>query len=180
MPLIKEHTCTSKDYWNLPEDHRAELIGGKLYNMAPPSRIHQRISGQLYKTIANFIDEHHGECQIYASPFAVNLDAEDQDWVEPDLSVICDSKKLTERGCSGAPDLIIEIVSPGSRRMDYLTKSNLYQHTGVREYWIVDPQKQCTTHYHFEEDAAPAIIPFSMPVLVRIFDDLSVTISELL
>ena len=122
MPLLKPRLYTSDDYWNLPENTRAELIDGQLYNMAPPSRIHQRISGQLYITIGTYIEEHRGNCQIYAAPFAVNLDCEDKNWVEPDLSVICDPDKLTDRGCSGAPDLIIEIVSPSSRRMDYVQK----------------------------------------------------------
>ena len=103
MPLLKPRLYTSDDYWNLPENTRAELIDGQLYNMAPPSRIHQRISGQLYITIGTYIEEHRGNCQIYAAPFAVNLDCEDKNWVEPDLSVICDPDKLTDRGCSGAP-----------------------------------------------------------------------------
>ena len=114
MPLLKPRLYTSDDYWNLPENTRAELIDGQLYNMTPSSRIHQRISGQLYITIGTYIEEHRGNCQIYAAPFAVNLDCEDKNWVEPDLSVICDPDKLTDRGCSGAPDLIIEIVSPSS------------------------------------------------------------------
>jgi len=101
MPLLKPRLYTSDDYWNLPENTRAELIDGQLYNMAPPSRIHQRISGQLYITIGTYIEEHRGNCQIYAAPFAVNLDCEDKNWVEPDLSVICDPDKLTDRGCSG-------------------------------------------------------------------------------
>ena len=103
MPLLKPRLYTSDDYWNLPENTRAELIDGQLYNMTPSSRIHQRISGQLYITIGTYIEEHRGNCQIYAAPFAVNLDCEDKNWVEPDLSVICDPDKLTDRGCSGAP-----------------------------------------------------------------------------
>ena len=96
MPLLKPRLYTSDDYWNLPENTRAELIDGQLYNMTPSSRIHQRISGQLYITIGTYIEEHRGNCQIYAAPFAVNLDCEDKNWVEPDLSVICDPDKLTE------------------------------------------------------------------------------------
>ena len=125
MPLLKNH-YTSEDYWNLPEGERAELIDGKFYDMAPPSRIHQEISGQIYKTITNYIDARRGSRKVYAAPFAVNLDADDRDWVEPDISVICDPNKLTDHGCSGAPDLIFEIVSPSSRRMDYNRKNTLY------------------------------------------------------
>ena len=102
MPLLKNH-YTSEDYWNLPEGERAELIDGKFYDMAPPSRIHQRLVSKLTSIIDQYISDHHGPCQVYPAPFAVNLDADDKDWVEPDVSVICDPNKLTDRGCSGAP-----------------------------------------------------------------------------
>lgn len=180
MPLPRETTYTSEDYWNLPEGQRAELIGGKLYNMAPPNRIHQDISFALSRKIADYIDTHNGSCKVYPAPFAVNLDADDKTYVEPDISVICDKNKLTDRGCNGAPDMIIEIVSPSSRRMDYTTKNALYSDAGVREYWIVDPAKNRTTVYRYEEDAAPVIIPFDQSITVGIYGDLMVTISELL
>ena len=125
MPLLKNDQYTSEDYWNLPEGTRAELIDGKFYDMAPPSRIHQEISYQLSRVIGNYIAEKGGNCKVYPAPFAVNLDADDKDWVEPDISVICDPNKLTNRGCSGAPDLIIEIASPASSKMDYIKKNVL-------------------------------------------------------
>ncbi len=113
-------------------------------------------------------------------PFAVFLHADDQIYVEPDVSVICDKDKLTEQGCEGAPDLIFEIVSPSSRRMDYSTKMTLYSNAGVREYWIVDPARERTTVYYFEEDAAPIIVPFDQPAQVGMYNDLEITISSLL
>ena len=119
MPLPQNKIYTAKDYWNLPGDRRAELIDGQLYNMAPPSRLHQELVMKLSSTVRNYIKSHHGDCKIYPAPFAVDLNADDQTYVEPDISVICDSEKLTDHGCSGAPDLIIEIVSPDSRKMDY-------------------------------------------------------------
>ena len=119
------YTYISKDYWNLPDGQRAELIDGQFYNMAPPSRIHKEISYQISRLLGNYIESNGGECHVYPPPFAVNLDADDKDWVEPDISLICDPNKLTDRGCSGAPDLIFEIVSPSSRRMDYLIKNAL-------------------------------------------------------
>ena len=180
MPLSKGQTYTSADYWNLPEDRRAELIGGQLYDMAPPSRMHQRIISQISRIIGNHIESQNGSCEVYPSPFAVNPEAADKDWVEPDISVICDKNKLTDRGCSGAPDLIVEVVSPSSRRMDYSTKNALYSEAGVREYWIVDPEKERTTIYHYEEDAAPTIYTFSQAVPVGIFEGLSITIADLL
>ncbi|WP_432627220.1 Uma2 family endonuclease [Brotaphodocola sp.] len=179
MPLLKDH-FTSEDYWNLPEGERAELIDGRFYNMAPPSRIHQKISGQIYKIVSNYIDAHHGSCEVYAAPFAVNLDADDKNWVEPDISVICDPNKLTDRGCTGAPDLIFEIVSPASRKMDYSLKNTIYSEAGVREYWIVDPAKERVTVYHYEEDVAPVIYSFSQEISVGIYRGLTIRIDDLI
>lgn len=180
MSVPQEKIYTSEDYWNLPESFRAELINGQIYNMAPPSRIHQKITVELCTIINNHIKSKNGTCQVYTSPFAVNLDANDKNWVEPDISVICDSSKLTDRGCSGAPDLIIEILSPSSRKMDYITKNALYSDAGVKEYWIVDPRKEITVVYYFEEDAAPTIYSFNSLVSFKIFPELIVTISNLL
>ena len=180
MPLLKKLHYTADDYWNLPEGERAELIDGTLYNMALPSRIHQKLVMELSATVREFIKKNNGKCQVYPAPFAVNLDAENKDWVEPDISVICDPNKLTERGCSGAPDLIFEIVSPASRKMDYSLKNTIYSQAGVREYWIVDPAKERTTVYHYEDDAAPVIYTFLQKIPVGIHDGLEIQISELL
>ena len=180
MPLLKNDQYTSEDYWNLPEGTSAELIDGKLYDMAPPSRIHQQLVMELAGTIREYIKKNHGNCQVYPAPFAVNLDADDKDWIEPDISVICDPNKLTDRGCSGAPDLIIEIVSPSSRKMDYSLKNTIYSQADVREYWIVDPVKERVTVYHYEEDAAPTIYTFMQPITVGIYKDLTITITDLL
>ena len=180
MPLPKERTYTSEDYWNLPDDQRAELIDGQLYDMAPPSRLHQRLSTKLVSILDRYISENNGACEVYSAPFAVNLNADDKTYVEPDISVICDPDKLTDRGCEGAPDMVIEIVSPSSRRMDYSIKNALYSGAGVREYWIVDPAKERVTIYHYEEDDAPMIALFDTPIKVGIYDDLVITISDLL
>ena len=180
MPLPKEWTYTTEDYWSLPDGQRAELINGQLYDMAPPSRIHQKLSTKLASVIDSYITAREGDCEVYAAPFAVNLDADDKNWVEPDISVICDKDKLTDRGCSGAPDWIVEIVSPSSRRMDYIIKNTLYSEAGVREYWIIDPAKERITFYHYEKDDAPMIALFDTPIQVGIYEDLVITISELL
>ena len=179
MPLLKK-TYTSKDYWNLPDGQRAELIDGQFYNMAPPSRIHQEISYQISRFLGNYIESNGGKCRVYPAPFAVNLDADDKDWVEPDISVICDPNKLTDRGCSGAPDLIFEIVSPSSRRMDYNIKNALYAQSGIREYWIIDPVKERVTVYHYEDDAAPVIYTFTQNVPVGIYPGLTLRIADLI
>lgn len=134
MAMPQERVYTSEDYWNLPAGRRAELIDGRLYAVAPPYRIHQEILHQLDKTIGNYIDSSNGNCKVYPAPFAVNLTADDKTWVEPDISVICDRSKLSDRGCEGAPDWIIEIVSPTSQRMDYGIKLFKYRTAKVREY----------------------------------------------
>lgn len=180
MPLPREHHYTSEDYWNLPEGHRAELIDGQLYNMAPPSRMHQKLISQFMLVLGQYIRDHHGTCEVYPAPFAVNLDAEDKDWVEPDISVICDTSKLDDRGCNGAPDLVVEVVSPSSRRIDYSTKNALYSEAGVREYWIVDPEKEQTTVYRYEDDAAPIVYPFADNIPVGIFPGLAINVADLL
>ena len=147
-----EEQYTIDDIYALPDGERAELIDGKFYNMAPSGTSHQKICGKLYQTIANYIDNHNGDCEIYAAPFAVFLNRDNLNYVEPDISVICDSSKIDEKGCHGTPDWIIEIVSPGSKSMDYFTKLFKYQNSGVKEYWIVDPMKQRVTVYHFEKE----------------------------
>lgn len=180
MPLPKRDIYTSKDYWALPEGERAELIDGQLYAMAPPSFKHQKLISEFTQAIGTYIKSHRGDCEVIPAPFAVNLDTDDKDWVEPDISVICDKNKLTDRGYCGAPDWVIEIVSPRSRKMDYNKKTFLYSEAGVREYWVVDPEKERTTIYHFEEDAAPTISPFDQDLVVGIYGDLTINITELL
>ena len=150
--LRKEDVYTIDDIYALPDNERAELIDGKIYYMAPPSWMHQRISGRLYQSIANYIDSKNGQCEVLAAPFAVFLSNDDINYLEPDISVICDQSKLDEKGCHGAPDWIIEIVSPSSKPRDYMTKLFKYRTSGVREYWIVDPDKQMTMVYGFEKD----------------------------
>lgn len=179
MPLPSNQIYTSEDYWNLPNDERAELIDGKLYAMAPPSRIHQEIVSGFTQVIRNYIKQHRGDCKVYPAPFAVNLDADDKNWVEPDISVICDQGKLTDRGCSGAPDWIVEVVSPSTQGMDYMTKLLLYRKSGVKEYWIVNPLTQGVMVYDFYQDHFTAGT-FDSPIQVGIYPDLTITIQELL
>ncbi len=150
--LRKEEIYTIDDIYALPDGERAELIDGKIYYMAPPSRAHQKISMLLSSEISDYIKKNSGECEVYAAPFAVFLNGNDKDYVEPDISVICDKNKLTDKGCIGAPDWIIEIVSPSSRQIDYYKKLFKYRNSGVREYWVVDSEKEIVTVYDFEKD----------------------------
>lgn len=175
MPLPKTKVWTIRDIYNLPENTRAELIDGQIYYMAPPSTKHQRIAGKLFNTISNYIQSNNGTCETFIAPFAVFLNEDDNNYVEPDISVICDPNKITDRGCNGAPDWIIEIVSSGSRRMDYFTKLFKYRTAGVHEYWIVDPEKERVTVYNFERETTDEY-SFNVPVPVGIYEGFSITV----
>ncbi|MBS5141724.1 MAG: Uma2 family endonuclease [Firmicutes bacterium] len=165
-------------FYNLPDGKRAELIDGRIYYMAPLNRKHQRIILALSRVIADYIDRNNGSCEINIAPFAAFLNDDDKNYVEPDISVICAPAKLTDKGCNGAPDWIIEIVSSGSRRMDYLVKLFKYRTSGVREYWIVDPEKNRILIYNFEtEDTGDFTLEDT--VKVGIYDDLSIDFSKL-
>ena len=179
MPLQKTYDeYTIEDIYNLPDGQRAELIDGQIYYMAPPSRRHQRIILSLSRQIADYIDAKNGTCEVDIAPFAVFLNEDDKTYVEPDISVICDSDKLTDQGCKGAPDWIIEIVSPGSRRMDYFTKLFKYRTAGVREYWLVDPIKNFVIVYNFDRsDSEP--YTFADTIKAGIYDDLYIDFSTI-
>ena len=158
----QETFYTIDDIYHLPEGTRAELIDGQIYYMAPPSRRHQDILSFLYP-----------------APFAVFPFAGESRYFEPDISVICDENKLNERGCNGAPDWIIEIVSPGSKAMDYYTKLFLYRQAGVREYWIVDPLRESILVYDMQQAAAPAVYTFTDTIRSCVYDDLEIDFSEM-
>ncbi len=182
MPaLAQEKIYTEDDYYNLPEDAWAELIDGQFYDMSAPSRVHQEISAELLTTIRQYIKSKNGSCKAYAAPFAVKLFKNDATTIiEPDISVICDHDKLTDRGCTGAPDWIIEIISPGNPERDYIYKLQLYAAAGVREYWIVDPHKERIFVYHMEQAKfAVETYTFQDIVKVNIYDDLLINFSDI-
>ncbi|MCI8895465.1 MAG: Uma2 family endonuclease [Lachnospiraceae bacterium] len=180
MSLPPELIYTIEDIYALPEGQRAELIDGQMYLMAPPSTTHQKISWRLHQAIGNYIDTKKGSCDVYAAPFAVFLNEDDINYVEPDLSVICDRNKITDRGCQGAPDWIIEIVSPSTQRMDYGIKLYKYRTAGVREYWIVNPMKRTVTVYDFESEAGTCQYSFDDTIPVCIYSDLTIQMDALL
>ena len=179
MPaLAQDNFYTIDDIYALPDGERAELIDGQIYYMAPPSRKHQTIARELFTSINSYIKSNDRACEPFFAPFAVFLNKDDKNYVEPDISVICDKLKLTDKGCSGAPDWIIEIVSPGSRRMDYFTKLFKYRTVGVKEYWIVDPEKNRILVYNFEsEDTGD--YTFADSVKASIYDDLFINFSNI-
>ena len=178
MALAQNRIFTIEDIYNLPEGERAELIDGQIYMMAPPSRRHQEMIGSLYRKIADYIDMKRGACKVYLAPFAVFLNNNNVNYVEPDISIICDKNKLDDKGCNGAPDWIIEIVSPSSKRMDYYIKLFKYRTAGVREYWIVDPIREMILVYDFENDDYEQY-SFSEIVKVRIYDDFEINFTTI-
>ncbi len=171
-----KETYTIDDIYALPDGERAELIDGQIYYLATPSRTHQRILGATYRKIADYIDSKGGNCEVDIAPFAVFLNNDDINYVEPDISVICDPSKLDEKGCHGAPDWIIEIVSPSSKRIDYLIKLFKYRNAGVKEYWIVDAEKNRITVYNFVYDTIEEY-SFEEDIPVGIYEDFSIRIS---
>lgn len=181
MPQASAQTNvnTIDDIDHLPEGTRAELIDGRIYYMAPSIRKHQEIAGELFGTIREHIRAHEGPCRPYIAPFAVSLHKDDKNYVEPDICVICDPNKLNDKGCSGAPDWIIEIVSPSSRVMDYYTKLSLYREAGVRVYWIVDPMERTILVYDMEQGAAPTIYSFDDTIRADILGGLEIDFSAI-
>lgn len=173
-----KETYTIEDIYALPEGERAELIDGQIFYLATPSTRHQRIVSKLNQKIANYIDVHGGDCEVFPSPFAVFLNNDDINYVEPDISVICDQSKLTDKGCNGAPDWIIEIVSPSSKRMDYLIKLFKYRNASVKEYWIVDSEKDRITVYNFVHDTIEEYA-FGDDVPAGIYEDFSIKVSDM-
>ena len=159
IPLRKTDKCyTYGDYKHWPEDERWEIIEGVAWNMSPaPSRRHQRFSILLSTRIANYLVDK--DCEVYYAPFDVLLPALDEQdendvttVVQPDISVICDTNKLTDKGCTGAPDWVIEILSPYTSRKDQVIKQSLYQRHGVKEYWIADPGNSFVHVYTLDEE----------------------------
>ena len=171
----KMESYTIEDIYLLPDGERAELIEGKFYYMAPPSTKHQRLLNYINTEVNLYIRENNGECEVFPAPFAVFLNKDDTIYVEPDISVICDKDKITDKGCNGAPDWIIEIVSPSSRAMDYFTKLFKYRTAGVREYWIVDPVKERITVYFFEMESVEEYF-FGENIPVGIYEGFSIKV----
>ncbi len=180
MALQQEKIYTIEDIYALPDGQRAELIDGRIYNMAPPARIHQKLITELVSALHQHIRDNNGDCEVYPAPFAVFLNADDKNYVEPDISVVCDKSKLIEKGCNGAPDLIMEVVSPSTQQMDYGIKLFKYRPAGVREYWIINPVTRIVNVYDLENEERTCQYSFNDEISVCIFNGLSIQLSELL
>lgn len=151
-PVKKQGEYTLEDYLALPEDERWELIDGHLIRMETPTTEHQIISGMLHVAFFNCIKEHAAACKVLAAPTDVQLDMDDRTIVEPDLIILCDMKKLRRKRIIGAPDLLVEILSPSTHSKDMVLKNRKYQRAGVREYWMVEPKARQVIVNIFEND----------------------------
>ena len=164
---------TIEDYYALPDEMRAELIDGVLYDMATPAFIHQMIVMQISVKLANYIKEKGGKCIPLGAPFDTQLDCDNRTMVQPDVMVICDRDKIRKNKLFGAPDFIVEVLSPSTKHKDRSIKLDKYMAAGVREYWIVDPDKKHITVYtpSAEWDYEIEMYTFEMQVPVAIFDN---------
>lgn len=152
MPKKKEY-YTYADYCTWDDDERWELIDGIPYAMSSPSTAHQRIVGSLYYQLFDFLKGK--PCEVFIAPYDVCLNAaenDDHDVFQPDIMVVCDQTKINRKGCNGAPDMVIEILSPSTALRDKALKFNKYQHVGVREYWIVDPDSKMVQVFILENN----------------------------
>ena len=162
---------TVDDYRTLPDEQRVELIDGYFYDMASSTFGHQSIGGEIHRQIANFIVENGGNCRPFIAPVDVQLDCDEKTMVQPDVGIVCDSSKIQRFGVYGAPDFLVEVISPSTKKKDYTLKLSKYIEAGVREYWIVDYMQEKVLVYFFESDVYPVIYGFDKPVPVNIYDD---------
>ncbi|MBS6602035.1 MAG: Uma2 family endonuclease [Clostridium sp.] len=177
---------TFKDYLTFPDDKRLEIIEGQIFNMGSPSTIHQELSIWLSSTIYNYIKVNKGACKVFTAPYDVILKDDEEDIedshnvVIPDISVICDKNKITDKCCIGSPDMIIEIVSPSNASNDCVRKLNLYEKYKIKEYWIVNPMDKNILVYTLYDNGynVPKIYTFQDKVKVNIYDNLVIDFKE--
>lgn len=181
IPMVKEELApylahrkqgeyTIEDYYNLPDEHRVELIDGAIYDMTAPTYVHQGFGGEIYAVFRDYIRKNKGKCMAFISPADIQLDRDNKTMVQPDVFVICDRDKLKKRVLFGAPDLVVEILSPSTRKKDIVIKTRKYRFAGVREYWIVDPMHKQICVHEFAKNDITALYSFDDCVPVGIWD----------
>ena len=186
LDLSKSYTYADYLTWNFKE--RLEILKGKIFKMSPaPSRKHQEVLVELTGIFYNYFKK--TPCNVYVAPFDVRLknfkkstsDQEITTVFQPDICVICDKEKLDDRGCIGAPDLIIEILSPGNSKKEMDIKFDLYEENGVKEYWIVEPYQKSILIYTLQKDTYIGLKPIAEEGLVHspLFPELSFNVADI-
>lgn len=148
----RQGNYTLSDYYALPDEQRVELIDGVLYDMATPTYAHQFLVGSIYAQMLAFHNKRKGSCIPVIAPFDVQLDRDDKTMIQPDVMIICDRSKIIKRCVYGAPDLVVEVLSPSTRKKDMSLKLSKYITAGVREYWIIEPDNRKVIVQSFEND----------------------------
>lgn len=176
----KQGQYTLEDYLSLPNDQRVELIDGAFFVMDSPSMPHQLIAGELHRIISNHIREKGGNCIPFIAPADIQLDCDNRTIVQPDVFIVCDRGKIHRARCFGAPDMIIEVLSPSTKKKDMFIKLNKYQNAGVREYWMIDLKNERIIVYNFDQDDLVSIYGFSDSIPVGIYDgELQINFKEI-
>ena len=173
----RQGSYTLEDYLALPEDQRVELIDGVFYDMGSPTIPHQLIGGEIYSLLRDFLNKKKGSCMPLMSPVDVQLDKDDKTILQPDVMVVCDRSRLSRARVIGAPDFLVEVLSPSTRSKDMMIKLNKYKNAGVKEYWMVDPKKETVIQYLFgnpceeepEGDVTLRVYSFDDPVPLELF-----------
>ena len=180
VPYGKKDGYTLEDYLALPDDQRVELIDGVFYDMAAPHGLHQIIAGYIHKILLDHVLAKDGPCMPLISPLDVQLDGDDRTVVQPDVLILCDRNKFKNGRIVGAPDCVIEVLSPPTKKKDMQLKYYKYANAGVREYWMIDPKKKTLVQYDFEHLDLPVLYGFRDSVPVRIWNgECQVDLSEL-
>lgn len=164
------HEKTIDDYIALPEGTRIELIDGKFYDMAAPTTIHQALGLEIGFVLKEYIRDNNGECVPFVAPTDVQLDCDDKTMVQPDVLVVCDRSKITKARIVGAPDLVMEVISPSRVTVDIFIKVQKYKNAGVREYWLVFPEEKKVMVYDFSKSDIPGHYTFEDSIPVAIWE----------
>ena len=161
---------TLEDYYQIPDDQRVELIDGNFFVMEAPTNIHQLLIGQLFAAFLSLITEHELDCIPFLSPSDVQLQCDNKTMLEPDVYIVCDRDKILKSHTYGAPDLVVEVLSPSTRKKDMTIKLEAYARAGVREYWIVDPDKMKVIVYLLSEETDVTVYGFEDRIPIGISD----------
>lgn len=152
---------TLEDYYALPDERRAELIDGVIYDMSSPTLVHQDIAGSVAFQLKEQIHRRGGNCKVRFAPVDVQLDCDDKTMVQPDVLILCDRDKERRWGILGAPDFVLEVVLDSTKKKDYFIKMAKYMNAGVKEYWIINPFSKELTTYDFTGEEGPRVYSLS-------------------